>query len=113
MLFPIDSMTTKLKQQSLEVSKPIRVIVVDDEPIVRTGIRKLLAEEKDVTLVAECPDGKAAIEAIKKKSPDIVFLDVQMPEVDGFHVIKSLDPKKLPSIIFITAYDRYAVKAFE
>lgn len=106
-------MTAKLKQQSTEVSKPIRVIVVDDEPIVRTGIRKLLAEEKDVTLVAECPDGKAAIEAIKKKSPDIVFLDVQMPEVDGFHVIKSLNPKKLPIIIFITAYDRYAVKAFE
>lgn len=91
----------------------IRTVIVDDEPLARERVRTLLAREPDFDIVAECPDGANAIEAIESLQPDIVFLDVQMPEVDGFDVLMSVSPEKHPLVIFVTAYDRYAVKAFE
>jgi two-component system LytT family response regulator len=95
------------------MSDPIRALVVDDEPLARERIRGLLAKEDDVELVGECADGPSAIEAIERDGPDLVFLDVQMPELDGFDVLEAVEPEKLPCVIFVTAYDEYAVRAFE
>jgi len=91
----------------------IRTIIVDDEPLARERLSSLLANEEDFEIVCECENGKEAIESIESLTPDLVFLDIQMPEVDGFDVILSLDPETIPDIIFVTAYDKYAVKAFE
>ena len=91
----------------------IRVLVVDDERIARDGLRRLLAEDPDVELVGEAADGKAAIEAITQLKPDVVFLDVQIPEVDGFGVISAIGIDHMPVLIFVTAYDQYTLKAFE
>lgn len=90
-----------------------RVLIVDDEPIARRGIRILLEEEPDVEVVGECGDGRTAVEAIRRERPDLVFLDVQMPDLDGFQVLKMVGPDHLPFVIFVTAYDRYALQAFE
>jgi two-component system LytT family response regulator len=92
---------------------PWRAIVVDDEPLARQTLRLLLAREKDFAIVAECGHGADAIEAIRRERPDVLFLDVQMPEVDGFEVLRRLEPGAVPSVIFVTAFDRYALKAFE
>src|SRR5271157_905359 len=93
---------------------PIRVLLSDDESLARERLRRLLEEEPDVDIVAECGDGKSAIALIKREKPDLVFLDIQMPEVDGFGVIAALQPEHhLPLTIFVTAYDTYAMKAFE
>ncbi|HLW76601.1 MAG TPA: LytTR family DNA-binding domain-containing protein [Bryobacteraceae bacterium] len=89
----------------------MRVLIVDDEPLARERIRALLAEEPDIEIVGECEDGRSAVERIRKLAPDLVFLDVQMPEMDGFEVLKQL--KQVPTVIFVTAYDEFAVKAFE
>lgn len=91
----------------------IRVLVVDDEPIARAGIVKLLEGESDVTVIGECRDGAEAVEDIRAHQPDLVFLDVQMPELTGFGVLASLEPRELPATIFVTAYDEYALDAFE
>jgi len=91
----------------------IRALIVDDEPLAREKIRMLLAGEADVELVGECGDGAQAVAAIEKLGPDLVFLDVQMPEVDGFGVLDAVRRERLPAVIFVTAYDRYALKAFE
>jgi two-component system LytT family response regulator len=91
----------------------MRVLVVDDEPLAREKLVGLLAEENDVELVGECRDGMEAITAIGEKNPDVVLLDVQMPELDGFEVIEALDRDNMPVVIFVTAYDQYALKAFE
>lgn len=91
----------------------MKVLLVDDEPLVRQGLRFFLAKEKDAEIVGECENGLQAIEAIRSLEPDLVFLDVQMPELDGFEVIENLADIKLPLVIFVTAYDKYAVKAFE
>src|SRR5688572_21420435 len=92
---------------------PWRTIVVDDEPLARQTLQLLLAREKDFATVAECSHGADAIEAIRRERPDVLFLDVQMPEVDGFEVLRRLEPGTLPAVIFVTAFDRYAVQAFE
>lgn len=89
----------------------MRVLIVDDEPLACERIRTLLADEASVEIAGECHDGKSAVEAIRKLAPDVVFLDVQMPEMNGFEVLKQLD--RMPTIIFVTAYDEFAVKAFE
>ncbi|MEP7337899.1 MAG: LytTR family DNA-binding domain-containing protein, partial [Acidobacteriota bacterium] len=94
-------------------SKTIRVVIVDDEPLGRTVIREMLRRDTDFTVVGECVNGHEAIAAISAERPDLVFLDVQMPEVDGFAVLAALDTEHLPMIIFVTAYDQYAVSAFE
>ena len=91
----------------------IRALIVDDEPTARRGVKLMLAQESDVEVVGEAGDGTAAIKAIRKLRPDLVFLDVQMPEKDGFDVIKALKPSELPVTIFITAYDAHALRAFE
>lgn len=91
----------------------VTVAIVDDEPLAREGLRTLLTGDRDVEVVAECADGQAAIEAIRRTKPDIVFLDVQMPDLDGFDVLRALAGEPLPAVIFVTAYDKYALKAFE
>ena len=91
----------------------IRALIVDDEPIARAGIRTLLTREADVSVVGECRDGAEAVRRIRADRPDLVFLDVQMPELSGFEVLSSLEDSELPAIVFVTAYDEYALDAFE
>jgi two-component system, LytTR family, response regulator len=92
---------------------PWRTIVVDDEPLARQTLRLLLAREDDFAIVAECGHGADAIRAIRRVRPDLLLLDVQMPEVDGFEVLRRLEPDAVPAVIFVTAFDRYALQAFE
>jgi two-component system LytT family response regulator len=91
----------------------IRALIVDDEPLARRGIRLSLRGEKDVEIIGECGDGREALLAIREQRPDLVFLDVQMPLLDGFGVVKALDYENLPAIVFVTAYDEHAIRAFE
>jgi two-component system LytT family response regulator len=93
--------------------KKIRALVVDDEPMARERVLSLLQHEADVEVVGECGDGVQAMAAIEHHAPDLVFLDVQMPGVDGFGVIDAIGPDKMPTVIFVTAYDEYALRAFE
>lgn len=92
---------------------PIRVLVVDDEPIARRRVRRLLRLEPDVDVVDEVGSGSEAIDAIRKDRPDLVLLDVQMPDVDGFGVVGALGAEAMPPTIFVTAYNEYAVRAFD
>jgi two-component system, LytTR family, response regulator len=91
----------------------LRALVVDDEPVARRRLKTLLQSEADVTVIGECEDGAAAVDAIQRLRPDVVFLDVQMPGLDGFDVVEALGTGVHPAIVFVTAYDRYAVRAFE
>jgi two-component system, LytTR family, response regulator len=91
----------------------MRVLIVDDEPIARRGIRRLLAAARDVEVIGECDNGRSAIKAIETLSPDLVLLDIQMPELSGLEVATALDPARMPEIIFLTAFDEYAVRAFD
>ncbi len=91
----------------------IRTLIVDDEPLGRQRIRTLLADDCDVEVVGECSDGTQAVSAIERLRPDLVYLDIQMPEVDGFAVLDRIASERMPTIIFVTAYDRYAVQAFK
>ncbi|MBI1743624.1 response regulator transcription factor [Candidatus Acetothermia bacterium] len=91
----------------------IRALIVDDEPLAREWIRTLLADDPDIKIIGECADGFSAVSAVQEKTPNLIFLDVQMPELDGFSVLKSLGTERLPFIIFVTAYDQYALRAFE
>ena len=91
----------------------IRALIVDDEPAARDAIRVLLAPDHEVTVVGETADGRAALDAIRALRPDLLFLDVQMPELDGLSALRQLDPADLPVTVFTTAYDAYALQAFE
>jgi len=91
----------------------IRALIVDDEPLARERIRDLLAEESDIEVVGECADGSEALAAIQALSPQIVFLDIQMPEMSGFEVLEALGADRIPAVIFVTAYDQYALDAFD
>lgn len=91
----------------------LRVVIVDDEPLARDCMRLALAPVRDVTIVAECEDGVAAVEAIVHHAPDIVFLDVQMPGLDGFGVIARIGVDAMPQMVFVTAFDAHAIRAFE
>jgi two-component system, LytTR family, response regulator len=91
----------------------IRALIVDDEPLARQRVRLLLAEEPDVKVVAESEDGFKAVDQLQATRPDLVFLDVQMPEMDGFEVLRRVPPALLPVVIFTTAYDQHALRAFE
>jgi two-component system LytT family response regulator len=93
--------------------KVIRVCIVDDEPIACRRIQRLLKDDPSIEILKICNNGEQAAEAIKKLSPDLVFLDIQMPRMDGFEVLKSLESENMPHVIFVTAYDRYAIQAFE
>jgi two-component system, LytTR family, response regulator len=91
----------------------IRTLVVDDEMLARERVLSLLQQETDVEVVGQCSDGGEAVAAIEEQTPDLVFLDVQMPGCDGFEVLKHVSPDRMPTVIFVTAYDEYALRAFE
>ena len=91
----------------------IRVVVVDDEPIARTGVMRLLGEDPDFKIVGEAASGSEAVRVIEDEDPDLVLLDVQIPEFDGFEVLAQLETENLPLVVFVTAYDEYALRAFE
>src|SRR3954454_5419024 len=95
--------------------KSIRLtaLIVDDEPLARDGLRALLAEDPDVSTVFEAKNGREAVTAIIGRAPDLVFLDVQMPEMDGFSVAQEVGPERMPAVVFVTAHDQYAIRAFE
>ena len=92
---------------------PWRAVVVDDEPPARETLRLLLAREQDFALVAECGHGQAAVDAVARERPDVLFLDVRMPGMDGFEVIRGIPGDACPAVVFVTAYDQYAPQAFE
>jgi two-component system, LytTR family, response regulator len=91
----------------------VRVLVADDEPIGRQRLVRLLQAEPDTDVVAACADGEEAVEAIREHTPDIVLLDIQMPNLDGFEVVAALGEAQQPVVIFVTAHDQYALRAFE
>jgi two-component system LytT family response regulator len=96
-------------------STSLRILIVDDEPVARRRLRRLLQNSatSDLSIAGECGDGAAAVAAIQRLKPEIVFLDVQMPGMDGFAVLRALGTEALPVIIFVTAYDQFALQAFE
>lgn len=98
---------------SITDSTKIRVLIVDDEELARDRIASLLAEQNDVEVVGTCADGPSAVETIERERPDLVFLDVQMPGMDGFEVIENLDRDHVPAVVFVTAHDAHAIRAFE
>jgi two-component system LytT family response regulator len=91
----------------------IRTLIVDDEPLARERIKRFLAAEPDLELIGECAEGREAVAAIQTLKPDLVFLDIQIPELDGFGVLKAITIAQMPAVIFVTAYDRYALQAFD
>ena len=91
----------------------MRVLIVDDEPLARSGVVHRLRQFKDVEIVGECGDGVSAVEMILEHSPDVIFLDIQMPEMDGFEVLHSLPKESLPTVIFLTAYEQHLLRAFD
>jgi two-component system, LytTR family, response regulator len=93
--------------------KKLRVLIVDDERICRSGVARLLNADPDVEIVGECANGLEAVDALRAQQPDLVFLDVQMPEMNGFEVLRALSPQETPGVVFVTAYDQYAIRAFE
>ena len=92
---------------------PLRVVVVDDEPLARAHLRSLLEERGDVEVVGECGDGRRAVEAIRGLRPDLVLLDIQMPELDGLGVVREVGVERMPAVVFVTAYDEHALAAFD
>jgi two-component system LytT family response regulator len=98
---------------SLTDTTKIRALIVDDEELARDRVASLLAEQPDVEVVGTCADGPSAVEMIERERPDLVFLDVQMPGMDGFDVVENLDRDHLPAIVFVTAHDAHAIRAFE
>ncbi|HEV2914754.1 MAG TPA: response regulator [Pyrinomonadaceae bacterium] len=93
--------------------RKIRVLIVDDEPLAREGIRIHLQGETGIEIIGECSNGMDAVEAIGRQSPDLVFLDVKMPLLDGFGVVEAVGVERMPVVIFVTAFDEYALPAFE
>lgn len=91
----------------------IRALVVDDEPVARSHLRALLEDRGDVHVVDECGDGRTAVDRIRSLGPDLVLLDVQMPELDGLGVVRAIGPERMPPVVFVTAHDQHAVDAFE
>ena len=91
----------------------IRTLIVDDEPLARARIRRFLASEKDVEIVGESGDGRAAVADVKRLKPDLMFLDIQLPETAGLEVVEQLAGDHMPVVIFVTAYDQYAIQAFD
>jgi len=105
-------MNNPLPSQTSEATK-IRTLIVDDEELGRDRIQALLEQQPDVEIIGVCTDGASAVETIERAQPDLVFLDVQMPGMDGFEVIENLDPTRLPAVVFVTAHDGHAIRAFE
>src|SRR2546422_7259395 len=93
--------------------KRFRVLIVDDELLAREGIRTQLQQNPDIEIVGECANGRDAVLTIKEYAPDLVFLDIQMPLLDGFGVVETIGARQMPLVIFVTAYGEYALRAFE
>jgi two-component system LytT family response regulator len=93
--------------------KKVRTLIVDDESLGRERLRQFLQKEPEVEVIGECADGQAAVEAIQQQSPELIFLDVQMPELDGFGVVETIGAESSPVIVFVTAHDNFALRAFE
>jgi two-component system LytT family response regulator len=91
----------------------IRALIADDEPLAREWVRSAVVQDPDLEVIGEAGDGFEAAEAIRRLKPDLVFLDVQMPGLDGFGVLEALSPEEIPAVVFVTAFDQYAVRAFE
>jgi two-component system LytT family response regulator len=91
----------------------LTVLIVDDEPLAREGLRELLAKDPDISSIREARDGREAVAAIRRARPDLVLLDVQMPEMDGFEVVRQIGTELMPAVVFVTAHDQYAIRAFE
>jgi two-component system LytT family response regulator len=91
----------------------VRALIVDDEPLARRGVFLMLRRFKDIEIVGECEDGRSAVKKILELSPDVVFLDIQMPDMDGFDVLRALPKESVPAVIFITAYDQHVLRAFD
>lgn len=91
----------------------IKTLIVDDEPIARDRVRRMLREETDIEIIGECGNGGEAVVFINENNPDLVFLDIQMPEMNGFEAIQAINSEKSPVIIFVTAFDQYAIRAFD
>jgi two-component system, LytTR family, response regulator len=94
-------------------SEAIRTLIVDDEPAARAALQSLLANDREIAVIGECADGRSAVERIEREHPDLVFLDVQMPGMNGFDALRRLEVAELPEVVFVTAYDEYAVRAFD
>ena len=95
------------------MKEKIRTLIVDDEPLARRNLRLLLEKDPQIEIVGECGNGREAVKGIAELSPDLIFLDIQMPEMDGFDVLESVGPDHIQAIIFVTAFDQYALKAFD
>ena len=95
------------------MSRKIRTVIVDDEPLARRNLRVLLERDRQIEIVDECRNGREAVKAIDTHAPDLIFLDIQMPEMDGFDVLERVGPEQIKAVIFVTAFDQYALKAFE
>lgn len=91
----------------------LRTLIIDDEPLARERLRTLLESRPEIQLIGECADGREALESIEANAPDLIFLDVQMPEMNAFELLASLDRGRLPLVIFVTAYDQFALRAFD
>jgi two-component system, LytTR family, response regulator len=91
----------------------LKVLVVDDEPLAREGLRRMLESDARVEAIGEARNGREALAAIRDRKPDLVLLDIQMPRMDGFAVVEAIGADRMPSVIFVTAYDQYAIRAFE
>jgi two-component system LytT family response regulator len=91
----------------------IKTAIIDDEDLARERLRTLLSKEPDIEIAGEAADGKSAISLIEAERPELVFLDVQMPELDGFEVLRALNPDEMPVVVFVTAHDKFALKAFD
>jgi two-component system LytT family response regulator len=91
----------------------VRVLIVDDEPLARRGVVHRLRRFKDIEIIGECSDGLSAVERIVERSPDLVFLDIQMPGMDGFEVLRALPTENMPAVIFLTAYEQHVLRAFD
>src|SRR5258708_35599718 len=95
------------------MQRTLKAVLVDDEELARSYLRELLASHPEIIVVAECGNGFEAVKAIAETNPDLLFLDVQMPKLDGFEVLELIEPSQAPVVVFVTAYDQYAMRAFD
>src|SRR5579862_1025724 len=111
---PMRQRRPRVRRASVDTDRTaLRVIIVDDEPLARDALRSALASQADVVVIGECASGLDAITMIRSQRPDVVFLDVQMPEIDGFGVVFGVGVDEMPPVVMVTAHDQFALKAFE